>query len=94
MFVFFLIGIYLKQYSLNKVEQKLVMNHSIIPEHLDDVLIYKEEIQSMESWIKDYIKDHTECKKALLIIGNIGYGKTVLAELLLKKYNFQKIELN
>jgi hypothetical protein len=70
------------------------MNHSIIPEHLDDVLIYKEEIQSMEAWIKDYIKDHTECKKALLIIGNIGYGKTVLAELLLKKYNFQKIELN
>ena len=70
------------------------MNHSIIPEHLDDVLIYKEEIQLMEAWIKDYIKDHTECKKALLIIGNIGYGKTLLAELLLKKYNYQKIELN
>ena len=70
------------------------MNHSIIPQHLDDVLIYKEEIQSMEAWMKDYIKDHTECKKALLIIGNIGYGKTLLAELLLKKYNYQKIELN
>ena len=70
------------------------MNHSIIPSSLDDVLVYKNEIETIEKWIQNYKKDHTECKKALLIIGNVGSGKTLLAELLLKKYSYQKIELN
>jgi hypothetical protein len=67
---------------------------NIKPTCLDDIEIYKDEIESMENWIKSYKDKTIPYKKALLIIGNIGTGKTVLAELLFKKYNYNKIELN
>ena len=67
---------------------------TIIPKSLDDIEIYKNEIEIMENWIKDYKNKVPTCKKVLLIIGNIGTGKTLLAELLFKKYMYNKIELN
>mgnify|MGYP006086337295 CR=1 FL=1 len=67
---------------------------NIKPTCLDEIEIYKDEIESMENWIKSYKNKTIPCKKVLLIIGNIGTGKTLLAELLFKKYNYNKIELN
>ena len=67
---------------------------SVIPKSLDDIEIYKNEIEIMENWIKDYKNKVPSCKKVLLIMGNIGTGKTLIAELLFKKYMFNKIELN
>ena len=78
---------YLLILSMNWIE-------SVIPKSLDDIEIYKNEIEIMENWIKDYKNKVPSCKKVLLIMGNIGTGKTLLAELLFKKYIYEKIELN
>lgn len=78
---------YLLILSMNWIE-------SVIPKSLDDIEIYKNEIEIMENWIKDYKNKVPSCKKVLLIMGNIGTGKTLLAELLFKKYLYDKIELN
>ena len=78
---------YLLILSMNWIE-------SVIPKSLDDIEIYKNEIEIMENWIKDYKNKVPSCKKVLLIMGNIGTGKTLLAELLFKKYMYDKIELN
>jgi len=57
---------------------------------------YKTNINEVEKamiWI-DNFKNKKSVPKVLFIIGDTGTGKTLLADLLLKDYNYQKIELN
>ena len=64
------------------------------PKLLKDFLSNKLEIEKAISWIENYKKDYLNTKKVLLIIGNSGTGKTLLAETILKEYDYNKIELN
>lgn len=61
---------------------------------LKDFLTNKNEVNKAIQWIENYKNKVINTKKVLFIIGNTGVGKTLLAELILKEYNYQKIELN
>ena len=63
------------------------------PKYINDIKINIDEIQKAVNWINNY-KKKLEVPKVLLIIGDTGVGKTLLADLILKEYNYQKIELN
>lgn len=52
------------------------------------------EIKKAQLWIENYKKDPQNSKKVCLILGTTGVGKTLLADVLLKEYNYDKIELN
>jgi DNA polymerase III delta prime subunit len=64
------------------------------PLYLNEFLTNRLEVEKAEEWIKNYKKKTDGVKKVLFIIGGTGTGKTLLAELILKEYNYQKIELN
>jgi chromosomal replication initiation ATPase DnaA len=64
------------------------------PNCLTDLKTNHIEIQKAIKWVENYKKDCKNSKKVLFILGNTGTGKTVLSELILKDYNYQKIELN
>jgi DNA polymerase III delta prime subunit len=64
------------------------------PNFLSELKTNKSEIEKAIKWIKDYKKNSESTKKVLFIIGPTGVGKTYLADLLFKEYNYQKIELN
>lgn len=64
------------------------------PKKLFEIKHNKNEINKAITWIESYKKNYKETKKVLLIIGNSGIGKTLLANILLKEYLYQKIELN
>lgn len=63
------------------------------PKYLVDLKTNINEIQKAIHWIDNY-KKKKDVPKVLLIMGDTGSGKTLLADLLLKEYNYQKIELN
>ncbi len=52
------------------------------------------EIKKAQLWIENYKKDPQNSKKVCLILGTTGVGKTLLANVLFKQYNYDKIELN
>ncbi len=54
----------------------------------------KLEIEKAINWINSFIKNPLQTKKVLFIIGSTGVGKTLLADIIFKEYNYQKIELN
>jgi len=64
------------------------------PKYLSELKTNKIEIEKGIKWIENYKKDSKNSKKVLFILGNTGIGKTILGELILKDYNYQKIELN
>ena len=64
------------------------------PNTLEDFKIKPDEVLKAKEWINNYKIDIDNTKKVLLILGNTGSGKTLLANLILKEYNYQKIELN
>ena len=64
------------------------------PKYLKDFKANKSEIDKAIKWIESYKKNYKETKKVLLIIGNTGVGKTLLADLIFKEYSYKKIELN
>jgi SpoVK/Ycf46/Vps4 family AAA+-type ATPase len=64
------------------------------PTCLKDFKTNKSEIDKAINWIESYKKNYKDTKKVLLIIGNTGLGKTLLATLIFKEYYYQKIELN
>jgi len=64
------------------------------PKFLKDFKTNIDEINKAKIWIENYKKNSYSPKKVLLIMGNTGVGKTLLAELILKEYDYQKIELN
>ena len=63
------------------------------PVSLSDLKININEVKRAIEWIDNYKKKNT-VPKVLFIIGDTGSGKTLLADLLFKDYNYKKIELN
>ena len=64
------------------------------PTNLNEFTTNKDEVIKAMDWIKRYKEDPDITKKVLLIIGNTGCGKTLLANLIFQDFNYQKIELN
>jgi hypothetical protein len=63
------------------------------PKYLNDLKSNIKEIEKAILWIENY-KKKISVPKVLLILGDTGIGKTLLGDLLLKEYNYKKIELN
>lgn len=70
------------------------LSKKVFPKTLDDIIFYKEQIGIACNWISDFKNNVDRSKKVLLIIGNTGSGKTTIANLLFKKFEYQLIELN
>ena len=66
----------------------------IYPKDLDDIIFYNDQIKLASKWLSNFKNNIDRTKKSLLIIGDTGSGKTVLAHMLLKKFDYQVIELN
>ena len=64
------------------------------PLYLNDYITNKNEVNKAIEWIEKYKNKELNTQKVLLIIGSSGVGKTLLADLIFKEYNYQKIELN
>jgi hypothetical protein len=64
------------------------------PIYLDDLIFYQDQLKEAENWIHEYKNKINTTKKVLLLIGSTGSGKTLIANLLLEKFNYQIIELN
>jgi hypothetical protein len=67
---------------------------TIYPDDVDNIIFYKDQIKIASKWLSNFKNNIDRSKKALLIIGDTGSGKTTLAHLLLKKFGYQIIELN
>jgi hypothetical protein len=65
------------------------------PQYLKDLKVETNniEIQKAIEWITNY-KNKKNVPKVLFIMGDVGTGKTLLADLLLKEFHYKKIELN
>ena len=64
------------------------------PNILDQYITNREQVEQAIRWINDYKNKVEDPKKVLFIIGGTGVGKTLLADLLLKEFKYDKIELN
>jgi hypothetical protein len=64
------------------------------PKNLDEYITNREQVNKAIKWIKDYKNNVDNTKNVLFIIGGTGIGKTLLADLIFKEFNYQKIELN
>ena len=62
------------------------------PIYLDDLIFYQDQLKEAENWIHEYKNKINTTKKVLLLIGSTGSGKTLIANLLLEKFNYQIIE--
>ena len=63
------------------------------PNHYDDIKIQLDIKYKMETWLNSFINRKTDYK-FLYLYGSPGCGKTTMANLLLKKYNYDIIEWN
>ena len=61
------------------------------PQNLDQFFGNKENIELIEDWINNF-ENHE--KKAVIIIGYSGSGKTLLSQLIFKKFNYNIKEIN
>mgnify|MGYP003682464677 FL=1 len=61
------------------------------PDKIDNILLPFNSLTKIKQWIKDFEKNK---KKILLINGSTGVGKTTLANIILKEYNYDIIEFN
>lgn len=61
---------------------------------LEESYFHKNEIKECLQWIEDYRNNVPNTPKVLMIIGHTGSGKTKLAHLLIKQYQYSLIEYN
>lgn len=87
--------IYDNDNNLNKNNDKIDIEEEIdlfTPCVLDDFLIYSKEIEECKKWFREYGTSNKN-PKILMIIGKKGCGKSLLANLLLKEFKYEKKEL-
>lgn len=61
------------------------------PTRLEDVLGNKSNITCFENWIKQFDSDVKPYTGTIIISGNHGIGKTLVLNLMLKKYNYESM---
>ncbi|MEM1791017.1 MAG: replication factor C large subunit, partial [Desulfurococcaceae archaeon] len=64
------------------------------PKRVDDVINQDEAKKILIPWIKQWFEGKTPDKKAVLLYGPAGCGKTSLVEAIANEYNLELIELN
>ena len=64
------------------------------PKYIDDMIGNKQNIEIIKKWIQDFKNKKQNTDSALFISGPPGIGKTTIAHLILKEYNYEIIEFN
>ena len=64
------------------------------PQTFSDYYISKQQLDIVKKWIKDFRNNEKDAKPFLILYGAPGIGKTTLAYLILKYYNYEIIECN
>jgi len=64
------------------------------PSNLEDLLMSSEIKNTIISWIKDFKEKKKKAKNCLFLHGAPGLGKTTIANIILKEYGYDVIELN
>ena len=64
------------------------------PTNLKEIVGNKINVKRAKLWIQNYKKSKENTKRALLISGAPGIGKTTLAHLLLEEFQYNTIEFN
>jgi DNA polymerase III delta prime subunit len=82
---------------MSSIDDIQLWTDKYIPNNFDKFYGYDEIIEKMNKWIavfSDHSKLYPQFKNALLLSGPPGVGKTVLAHLLMKKWNYSILEFN
>jgi hypothetical protein len=61
------------------------------PQNLEDYIGKEDDIEQIIDWLENF---NTRPEKFLVLYGNPGVGKTTLARIILKKYNYEIVEIN
>ncbi len=64
------------------------------PNNIDSIVGNKLSVTKAKNWIKNYKSKKENTKPGLLIVGSPGIGKTTLAKILLKEFNYETVEFN
>lgn len=64
------------------------------PNNLEEYISHNNKLIEIDKWINNYINNKEDLKKILLLSGPPGIGKSTLANLILKKYNYKILEFN
>ena len=64
------------------------------PKTVDDIIGNKTQIKNFEGWIKDFKNKKTGIKRAVLLTGPSGIGKTLIATKILTKFDYKNFEFN
>ena len=64
------------------------------PQSLSDYYISKTQLDIVKTWIKEFRSATEDARPFLILYGTAGIGKTTLAHLIFKYYNYEIIECN
>jgi replication factor C subunit 1 len=64
------------------------------PMCLDDILLPSDHKKKIKCWMEDYKNNVKGTKRSLLLYGDPGIGKTTIANVLLKEFDYDVIEFN
>lgn len=78
--------------EVNKNKKNIEEIDLLTPRILDDFLIYTTEIEECKKWFSEY-NNSNKNPKILMILGKKGCGKSLLSQLLLKEFKYEKKEL-
>ena len=83
------------------ISQDIISNDNTVswlekyrPQTLSEYYISKQQLDIVKKWIKDFRNSTKDAKPFLILYGSTGIGKTTLAYLILKHYNYEIIECN
>jgi hypothetical protein len=78
-------------YEDKKEEKKEESIDLLKPDNLDDYLLYSKEVEECKKWFNEYEVPNKN-PKILMLLGKKGCGKSLLAQLLLKEFKYDKKE--
>jgi replication factor C subunit 1 len=64
------------------------------PKCIDEMIGNKKNIETIKKWLSDFKNNKKDVERSLFISGPPGIGKTTIAHLILKHYNYDIIEFN